>query len=82
MYRTIGRGWRTDLRHIVRATLWTLLVCILPVCLLVVAGAVQGQQPATQLDKTSIGGTDMPKFSEMKIGSVGHIQLRPNPLAN
>ena len=35
------------MRHVARASLWVLLV----------AGAVQGQQAAPQLDKTSIGGT-------------------------
>jgi hypothetical protein len=46
------------MRHIARATLWTLLVCILPVCLLSVAGGVQGQQPASQPDgSVGIGGT-------------------------
>src|ERR671919_1175491 len=35
------------MRQIARASLWVLLV----------AGAVQGQQPATQLDNTAISGT-------------------------
>ena len=39
--------------HIARATLWTLLVCTL-----LLAGAVQGQQPASQPGgSTGIGGT-------------------------
>jgi hypothetical protein len=84
------------MRGMTRAMMWSLqvLVCFgsRPV-----SSEPQSAAGIT-VDKSSIGGvvlnsngakpeaviaeTNMPKFTETRLGSVNHIHVRPNPLAN
>jgi hypothetical protein len=76
-----------------RRVLWALLAVL---CLLSLRWSASGQQNAgsgIQVNATSIGGTVVNSagakpeagvwvIAETKLGSIEHIQIRPNPLAN